>query len=165
MGLDMYLYRKTYVKNYDYMGPEELHQITVKLNKKKHPYIDLKKVSEITEQVGYWRKNNAIHRWFVNNCQEGVDDCKEYSVTDEQLAELLDTCKQIQEDHTKASLLPPQTGFFFGGTEIDDWYFRGIENTIAILEPLVKLHNQMTEDQEKGQHAVDNPYYYYQSSW
>jgi len=165
MGLDMYLHRKTYVKNYDYMGPEELHQISVKLAKKKHPYIDLKKVSEITEQVGYWRKDNAIHKWFVDNCQDGVDDCKEYSVDPKQLAELLDICKKIQEDHSKATLLPPQAGFFFGGTEIDDWYFKGIESTIAILEPIVKLDIQMTEEREKGMQHIDYPYYYYQSSW
>lgn len=166
MGLDMYLNRKTYVKNHEYMGPEELHQISVKLNKKKHPYIDLKKVSEITEQVGYWRKANAIHRWLVNNCQDGVDDCKEYSVDAAKLAELLDICKQVKEDHSKAeALLPPQSGFFFGDTGINDGYFYDIDNTIAILEPLVNLNIQMKEDREKGQHAVDHPYYYYQSSW
>jgi len=166
MGLDMYLHRKTYVKNWDHMGAEELHQISVKLNKQKHPYIDKKKICYIEEEVGYWRKANCIHKWFVDNCQDGVDDCKEYSVSIEEIRELLDICKQINEDHSKAStLLPPQSGFFFGSTSIDDWYFRDIENTIKILEPLVALDDKMAKDREAGIPICDWPYYSYQSSW
>ena len=29
MGLDMYLHKRTYVKNWDHMGPEDRHTITV----------------------------------------------------------------------------------------------------------------------------------------
>ena len=39
------------------------------------------------EEVGYWRKANQIHKWFVDNVQDGVDDCGEYKVTKEQLIE------------------------------------------------------------------------------
>ena len=28
----------------------------------------------------YWRKANAIHGWFVKNAQQGIDDCRTYSV-------------------------------------------------------------------------------------
>jgi len=162
----MYLHRKTYVKNWDHMNPEELHQISVKLNKKKHPYIDAKKICYIEEEVGYWCKANAIHRWFVQNCQNGVDDCKEYSVSDDQLHKLLYICKQVKEDHSKAAeLLPPQSGFFFGGTDIDEWYFQDIDNTIKILEPLVKLGNEIKANSEAGIPVRDWPYYTYQSSW
>ena len=31
--------------------------------------------SRIIEQVGYWRKANQIHNWFVENVQDGEDDC------------------------------------------------------------------------------------------
>lgn len=166
MGLDMYLHRRTYVKNWSHMAPEEVHQISVKLAKKKHPYIETKKISGIVEEVGYWRKVNAIHNWFVQNCQDGVDDCKEYSVESSQLEELLNICKQIKEDHSKAEeLLPPQEGFFFGNTDLDDWYFRGINDTIEILEPLVKMNTKLNEDAANKIFHKDYPYYYYQSSW
>ena len=26
-------------------------------------------------QIASWRKANAIHKWFVDNVQDGVDDC------------------------------------------------------------------------------------------
>ncbi len=30
--------------------------------------------------VAYWRKNNAVHKWFVDNLNNGEDDCQEYYV-------------------------------------------------------------------------------------
>jgi hypothetical protein len=30
--------------------------------------------------------------------------------------------------------LPPQEGFFFGSTEVDDGYFQDLENTINIID-------------------------------
>ena len=50
----------------------------------------------IFEEVGYWRKANAIHKWFVENVQNDVDDCGYYEVSKENLEELLDICKTIQ---------------------------------------------------------------------
>jgi len=98
MGLDMYLSKKHYVKNWDHMKPEELHQITVKKNYETVPFIDNKKITYITEEVAYWRKANAIHDWFVQNCQEGNDDCKEYEVSRLQLQELLDACILVRDN-------------------------------------------------------------------
>lgn len=46
--------------------------------------------------VGYWRKANQIHNWFVENVQNGIDDCKAYEVTEEKLRELLNTCKMVK---------------------------------------------------------------------
>lgn len=54
--------------------------------------------ARIMEQVGYWRKANAIHSWFVDNIQNGVDDCNYHrEVTEEDLEKLLDVCKQVYE--------------------------------------------------------------------
>ena len=66
----------------------------------KYPHWDTEKKyghSRIMEQVGYWRKANAIHNWFVKNVQEGVDDCKDYYVSLESLKELLDLCLEVKE--------------------------------------------------------------------
>ena len=45
-------------------------------------------------------------------------------------------------------LLPCTSGFFFGGVEYDEWYFKDLEDTIAIINSL----------NEEGD-------YYYKSSW
>lgn len=46
--------------------------------------------------ICYWRKANAIHNWFVENVQNGEDDCGTYEVNLEQLKELLDTCREVR---------------------------------------------------------------------
>ena len=52
----------------------------------------------IIEQVAYWRKANAIHDWFVNNVQDGEDDCEYHDeVTQEILEELLCVCETVLE--------------------------------------------------------------------
>lgn len=53
----------------------------------------------IYEQVAYWRKANAIHKWFVFNIQDDEDDCQYHrEVTKENLEELRDICKKILEE-------------------------------------------------------------------
>ena len=46
-------------------------------------------------EVCYWRKANQIHKWFVDHVQNGVDDCGEYKVTEEQIDELRELCKEL----------------------------------------------------------------------
>lgn len=57
--------------------------------------------SGVIKQVGYWRKANQIHEWFVRNVQDGEDDCCYHNeVTKEILEELLDTCTKVYESCT-----------------------------------------------------------------
>lgn len=54
--------------------------------------------NDIHDMVGYWRKANAIHKWFVDHVQGGEDDCQFHrEVEREDLEELRDTCKKILE--------------------------------------------------------------------
>lgn len=103
----------------------------------------------IIEQVGYWRKSNQIHNWFVENVQNGVDDCGVYEVNEYQLMELLDLCKRVQDKAVMvhgqiknseeiAELLPSCDGFFFGGTNYDEYYMNDIKETIEILEKVLE---------------------------
>lgn len=133
MGLDMYLIGKKYVSQY---SDEVFH---TKLNAlAKEMGIDYP-INEIQFELGYWRKCNQIHNWFVENVQDGTDDCGTYYVQQENLIALYNVCKEVLEDHSKAEeLLPTQSGFFFGGTEYDEYYFQDLERTIKILEPLLK---------------------------
>jgi hypothetical protein len=149
MGLDMYLDKRTYVKHWDHNGDDNYE---VKVTKGGEPTnIEPKKVKYIIEEAGYWRKQNQIHRWFVENVQKGIDNCGDYYVSKEDLETLLELCRKVKADNSLAdSLLPSASGFFFGGTEYDEWYFDGIDNTIQILEE-----------------ALEDGYgeYYYSSSW
>jgi len=132
MGLDQMLYRRNYVGN--------TYKITVENPDEKYnlPKIDADKIVDVVEEVMYWRKANQIHKWFVDNIQNGVDDCGTYAVSLEKLQELVDLCKQVLENPQKASeLLPTQSGFFFGGIEYDEYYFEDLEKTIKGLEEIM----------------------------
>ena len=126
MGLDMYLY-----------GAKASYNM--------HSY-NIGSVKTLIE-VGYWRKANQIHKWFVDNVQGGNDNCGYYYVSTKSMKELLDLCKEVKENPSKApELLPTQDGFFFGGTEYDEWYFKDIDYTIDELTRLLDEEKQMNED-------------------
>ena len=92
----MYLSKKTYVKNWSFQKPEEQHEITVKKGGEVRKDINPDKISNIEEEAGYWRKANAIHNWFVENVQDGVDECQTSYVDTEKLKELLEICKKVK---------------------------------------------------------------------
>jgi hypothetical protein len=47
------------------------------------------------KELMYWRKANQIHNWFVQNCQNGVDDCEQYPITVADLKKLKALCEKI----------------------------------------------------------------------
>ena len=135
MGLDMYLSKRTYIgANYEHNAVTGTIDI---FRRGEHVNIDLHKVTYIYEEVAYWRKANHIHRWFVENVQNGEDDCREYEVSGKQLKELIKLCRKVLRNKSKADeLLPTQSGFFFGGTDYDEYYFEDIKNTIKMLKDI-----------------------------
>ena len=50
---------------------------------------------ELIKTVGYWRKENAIHKFFVDTLQDGKDECKESYCGKETLEELRNRCVRI----------------------------------------------------------------------
>ncbi|MFM1756841.1 MAG: hypothetical protein RL621_1820 [Bacteroidota bacterium] len=142
MGLDMYLYKKNYIWQGGWIKPEAKQEVVVKKGGEIDNSIKPERIKYVVEEVGYWRKANQIHRWFVDVVQEGNDNCGSYYVSRDTLEELLDICKQVRDDHSKAeSLLPSASGFFFGGTEYDEWYFDSIDSTIKIIEECLEDEN------------------------
>ena len=152
MGLDMYLYKKNYIRTDEFYKPEYRNEVVVKTGGEIDKKIKPERIRYVVEEVGYWRKANQIHRWFVENVQNGIDNCGTYYISRDTLQELLELCKQVRDDHSKAEeLLPSASGFFFGGTDYDEWYYNDINNTIKIIE-------ECFEDE----HADD---FEYSSSW
>lgn len=167
MGLDMYLKKRTYISPYKYVKDEKTNQskfvnavggkivftLTREDGSVERKTIPIKSFDgggvEITTPVAYWRKANAIHRFFIENCADGNDDCREMTVYPEQLHELKRFCSQVLEKRGKADeLLPTQEGFFFGSTDYDEWYYKELEHTVDVLKDI-----------------DDNAQYIYEASW
>ena len=128
MGLDMYLTVRTDFYEY-FMGDEKYAAVQTAVRNTLGTPSEFKATS-VAYEVMYWRCANAIHKWFVDNVQEGVDECQESYVSVDQLETLLDVCRRVLEDNSLASqLLPTESGFFFGSTEYDEWYFENVRNT------------------------------------
>lgn len=91
-------------------------------------------------EVAYWRKANQIRQWFVDHIDEFNEDdnCGFYKVTKELLEELIKDCETvIKNKDLKEDVLPTSSGFFFGGTEYDDWYYKQLESTIEQCEKVI----------------------------
>lgn len=165
IGLDMYLSAKKYVskrEGYGQGAPANPLFEKVIDGSGLAEYCTDESVSiygaTVAVNAAYWRKANQIHNWFVNNVQDGNDNCGEYYVTDEQLEELRSLCNEVLANRGDTSiaedLLPPASGFFFGSTDFDEWYYGDIEYTATRLKELLEM---------KGNNYDVS--FYYQSSW
>lgn len=142
MGLDMFLSlrKEEYVSDYsdgkEVVYPKELAEFEKEIIKKSFRFVS----KQTSYNIGYWRKANAIHNWFVEECADGVDECQDIVVERKQAERLLDLCNQVLIDHSLAEeLLPCKSGFFFGSTEYNEWYFMDIEYTRKTLKMAVKF--------------------------
>lgn len=158
MGLDQSLYRKTYINRWD---PNEATSqagqgVTILIAKQKQiGHINPKKVLYIEEEVIDWRKSNQIHKWFVDNVQGGNDDCGTYSVSRDQIKDLMDACKAVVDDPDRGpELLPTQGGFFFGETDYDGYYLDDVKSTYDDLKKVL--------EETPDHHSIE---FFYNSSW
>jgi hypothetical protein len=136
MGLDMYLTAKRYVSDYN----DKDKVLSTELMRHFPELTETQTIQEVAVRVGYWRKANAIHKWFVTNVQEGEDDCGSYTVSRPKLVELKERCERVAGwRELAAEQLPTAGGFFFGGTGYDEYYFQDIENTIKIIDACLQL--------------------------
>lgn len=172
MGLDMFLTRSKRVEG---LSAKDYSQIDKSIPSRTEEGMDLGKLnpeipkaselnesvikrgttwSSVLEQVGYWRKANHIHQWFVEQCQGGVDKCQLTEITKQRLETLLSACRLVLDNHEQASaLLPTQGGFFFGSTDYDEYYFDDIRDTVKIIEEVLETTDFSTQ------------IIFYQSSW
>jgi hypothetical protein len=144
MGLDMYLTAKKWLSSYDEEDEKIAKAIQNLLPELSGMYGYHKQessvIDEISVNIGYWRKANAIHFWFVKNVQKMNDDCNTYFVSSEKLKDLKKTVNQVIEDPSKANdLLPTKEGFFFGSCDYGDYYFYYLKQTLEIIQKAQKL--------------------------
>jgi hypothetical protein len=137
MGLDMYLYKKNYIRTDEFYKEEVRNEVIVKTGGEIDTTIKPNRIKYIVEEVGYWRKANQIHAWFVKNVQGGTDDCAPYEVNREQLEELRQLITEALADKD-ASLLPPQAGFFFGNATVDEYYWQDLRETETALGKILE---------------------------
>tara|TARA_R110002126_G_scaffold14054_14_gene59814 strand:+ start:181 stop:630 length:450 start_codon:yes stop_codon:yes gene_type:complete len=139
----MYLTASKYVGGWEHTPDEEresFRQVLSAINMQESVVTEGAPALDVKINIGYWRKANAIHNWFVQNTQGGKDECQPSYVARNQLAELKDLCiKAIATKDTKE--LQPKQGFFFGTYEIDDYYWADLRETIDIVSKALALND------------------------
>ena len=151
MGLDMYLHAKKYVEKVDWQKLQSNDKLKMDSPEVINPLwkdiVDTSGMSDVATDIygvhvevtcAYWRKANQIHAWFVDNVQDGNDNCGEYYVSHTKLKELLDLVNEALAKRDP-NLIKPRGGFFFGGTDIDEWYWHDLKDTKKKLERVFAL--------------------------
>lgn len=162
MGLDMYLYAKKFIAG---DSVAELKKLAETNNLPEPEWLTHISVEQV---VGYWRKANAIHGWFVNEIAGGEDNCQTMYLSRENLEQLRQDCivalanpsREYQIENQKVfyqlcdylnsletpidptnyvNPVPPTEGFFFGGNELDEYYYWKLEYTIDLITTLLEL--------------------------
>lgn len=153
MGLDMFFYGKWHTFDSKDERNQKLQQTVENL----FSVSGNNPVTTVEVEFMYWRKANAIHKWFVDNIQDGVDECQESYVDPNDLYPLKTICETILADNSQSDkLLPTKEGFFFGSTQYDDYYIEDIEQTHKFLSDFLnKYENKQFEGWT----------FYYRSSW
>ena len=177
MGLDQYLDARKYISQVDWKSvPQRSFDDDTPIDYSEYYTEEYKTVKQffpdtlpkyaesgatVSMGIGYWRKANQIHGWFVREIQDGVDDCGSYHVPREKLVELLETIQKVLDGDKSVAreLLPVTAGSFFGNYSEDDgydqWYYKQLRYTEEMLEHiLVEI--------EEGNYEYD---IYYHSSW
>ena len=154
MGLDMYLTANEYVSR-TLRDPNGLSIDTPKENKlftelsdRRAGWVDQAGYAgmSISYPVGYWRKANAVHNWFVQNVQDGRDECQKSYVSPQNLRDLREACQAVlaTKNNSLVSVsevaeengLSTKAGFFFGGTDYDEYYYGDLEYTVMTIDRL-----------------------------
>lgn len=132
MGLDMYLFKHKKFRDND----KEFNELA----------------RQNEEEILYWRKANMIRSWFVNHTALSSDDDGVYIPISRETLELLkQDLKDTLNDYRLATVLfPTSSGFFFGSTDYDEYYWKDLEYTLEEVtkildEDIVDWDNEVVE--------------------
>lgn len=183
MGLDMYFYLRTkesiianpkkdednwkaFSKWEEEKGktdptsyPEDIKELADYIYQRKSKSEDTDEKGRYSYQVGYFRKFNALHGYIVRRFARGIDHCQVIKISETRREQLLKDLKEVlnaKDNYSTAEkLLPARSGFFFGSTAYDEYYYDDVKDAIELFEKIGKV---MQENKSKYELV-------YQASW
>ena len=103
-------------------------------------------------EFAYFRKVNFLVE-FMNKFGE-VENCEPFEISKEICQELLDNCETIlkekdenQKEMLARKLLPTTSGFFFGSTDYDEWYYRDVKEVRDAMKQIIEEFDALAEDE------------------
>lgn len=158
MGLDMSLYREVQMKGKMEITDKKLDEVFGGENMR----------PSVKHEVCYWRKFNALHKYFNDHFNEqDNDNCVNMYMEINNIKELLALVKKIRGEVKMdgdnianpevCEELPTEDGFFFGSTDYDKYYVSDLDLTIEQLEKVIDEHEKLIK---AGVEELDIDYYY-----
>lgn len=134
MGLDQYIYISKEELEEDY------YEVLGEATENEYGDVFYDEESVLTE-IAYFRKSNWLHGYFDRLCEERIgheiEDCEYFVFSKHDLHTLLEIVRDVIATDSIAyaeDWLPPQSGFFFGSTAIDDYYFEDLQDFVDTME-------------------------------
>lgn len=134
---DYYLRQFGYKKDYP-TGVETIKPVSIDVFKKE----SLKIIDDYyAPYEAYFRKVNFIYAFFEHSGLIDHDtECALFKKSD--IEELIHKCQMVLTNRKDLvfveNALPTQSGFFFGSTDYDDWYFNDVKDCMRQMKKFIK---------------------------
>lgn len=118
---------------------------------------------DVAEELAYFRKFNALNRFILVNTNSPLDLNDVVEVPMEVFDKLYDIVNKlltaynacpIKAERMARTLLPTQSGFFFGSVDYDEYYWNDLVRLKESLEALFKRAEEIKDE-----------HYWYESNW
>lgn len=101
--------------------------VLIQLDQSKDMGLDIFITKRKRTQIGYFRKVNFLVKFFESKGLD-VESQAPFTIEKEYAEELLSKCEKVLGDHSQGPiLLPTVSGFFFGSTEYDSYYYQDVK--------------------------------------
>lgn len=96
--------------------------------------------------IGYFRKVNFLVKYF-GNLGFDIENQTPFYISKENIEDLIKRCEEVLEDHSKArELLPTMSGFFFGSTDYNEYYFEDVKEVLKYCkEKLLPMFDNLDD--------------------
>ena len=153
MGLDIFFHKRTYNQH----NPNE--PISIDEDGEKH--------YEEMPEIAYFRKVNFLMSFFdyYEKCEDEGNmegDCCYVPISEDEISALIDACsetikrrkeieKAVKEGIDIDDLpLQPESGFFFGSTDYDEWFFEDVKE---VKKKFKAILSDLKDDEEVFMYA------------
>jgi hypothetical protein len=94
---------------------------------------------DTVEEVWTGRKENHLQRAIEQMKGQSAVNCGYLFLNRLDIALLVRSLRMVHDNHDLASaVLPTQSGFFYGSTEYDEWYFDDIKRELEDFEQILR---------------------------
>ena len=122
---------------------------SIQLDQSKNMGLDVFITKKKRTNLGYFRKVNFLVKFFE---ERGFDVQNQIPlvINKDDAKQLLSACEEVLKDNSKASeILPTMSGFFFGSTDYDDYYYKDVEEVRNyVKDKLLPEFDTLNEDEE-----------------